>query len=369
MEKILVSLVSDQTIPNLQLIREFKDIDKYLFISTLGMKKKGTESNIINAMNLDDNKILPTIYVKPHSFTDFIQQLEKVIDYDDKKYFVNITGGTKMMALACFEFFKNLSSEIFYVTFPNNVTTVFPKKKIVSSSLDSKINLDEYLISYGFNIDKKGSILKPPDETNSLFKYFTKGLTDKDKSILEELRQCCRSKKISLDKIEGLKEFLGRIGFRVSENRLSKYEVQYLTGGWFEEYVYNTLRNIYDFEDDEIGIGYLLIKKEVPNEFDVLFIYNNKLFTIECKTSIYENDETGKSLLGGVLYKSDSLQSEFGLHPQTIVATLSSLKDSDGHVTQKLKTHIKRAKMKGIYLFGFSDFNDFESTLRNLLQI
>ena len=40
MKTILVSLISDQTIPNVQFIKE-KIVDEYLFISSEAMEKKG----------------------------------------------------------------------------------------------------------------------------------------------------------------------------------------------------------------------------------------------------------------------------------------------------------------------------------------
>lgn len=43
MSTLLINLVSDQTIPNIQLFKEFKDeVSKILFVSTDAMKKKRT---------------------------------------------------------------------------------------------------------------------------------------------------------------------------------------------------------------------------------------------------------------------------------------------------------------------------------------
>jgi len=60
MTKILVSLVSDQTIPNMELIKEFyNEIDEYIFISTKQMKSQlqwiVKASNLLNYKEIEVN--------------------------------------------------------------------------------------------------------------------------------------------------------------------------------------------------------------------------------------------------------------------------------------------------------------------------
>ncbi|HOS91379.1 MAG TPA: hypothetical protein PLD74_12465 [Prolixibacteraceae bacterium] len=67
-EVLLVSLLSDQTIPNVQLINQFiSQVDKYLFISTSLMEKKKVGTWIVKACGCDIKESKPSNI--PESFT------------------------------------------------------------------------------------------------------------------------------------------------------------------------------------------------------------------------------------------------------------------------------------------------------------
>ena len=87
--------------------------------------------------------------------------------------------------------------------------------------------------------------------------------------------------------VPGLTDLLNIFNFnsaRVGE--LSKREVEYLTGGWFEEYVYYLIKK--RVKPQDIALGVRIWRKNVKhdNELDVVFTKGNKLFVIECKTGV-----------------------------------------------------------------------------------
>lgn len=369
--KVLISLVSDQTIPNVQLIKEFyNQIDRFLFISTTGMEEAGNRNWIIQSSNIPEEKLLEPIIVNHHSFEDIEEKLKAYGLSDDDEYIVNITGGTKVMSISVFEFFKDLKSEIFYLTgFNNEYIKVFPGKRKQSLTLTEFISLEVYLFSYGFEIRNKGELLKSEDFTNNFFDYFNNDITQSELETLDSLRSF-RNKNLKISDLEGLSGFISKTNFQPkNQEKLSKYESRYLSGDWFEEYVFNKVKSGLELEENKIGIGYNLIKKGVENEFDVLFVYQNSIYTIECKTSIFNNvDGREKSIIGEVLYKSDSLQKEFGLHTRTSIFTLSSIKNSDGTVNPKLESHYKRAKLNRISIITKSDLVSGQS-IKQILNL
>jgi len=103
--KILISLVSEQTLPNLELIKEFKEImNEYIFIHSA---QTINETNwIIKAAELE-NPVLRE--VNAFDITDIETKL-KNFNFSDDEYYLNITGGTKIMILVFQEFFKNLGA-------------------------------------------------------------------------------------------------------------------------------------------------------------------------------------------------------------------------------------------------------------------
>ncbi|MCC5943481.1 MAG: DUF1887 family protein [Bernardetiaceae bacterium] len=373
--KVLVSLVSAQTIPNVQLIKEFdKSVDAFLFISTSGMEKSGNRQWIIDATGMPEEKVLQPIIVDAHSFDDIENSLAEAELSDDDEFIVNITGGTKVMSISIFEYFKNLKSEIYYITGSGNeYIKVFPGRRKQALQLQEFISLKEYLVSYGFELQKANNTLyKPIDFTKKFFQYFTTEISEDEKSILNELRNF-RSKNLSTAKenIEGLEKFLNKIDFQPKKlEKLDKYECRYLSGDWFEEYIFNRVKSELELEDDKIGIGYSLVKQNVPNEFDVLFVYNNRIYTIECKTSIFDKDATTgieRSIIGSVIYKSDSLQKDFGLFANTSIFTLSPVVDEKGNLQKSLQTHYERAKQNRIPIASLLDIK--ERSIKEILRL
>jgi hypothetical protein len=81
-------------------------------------------------------------------------------------------------------------------------------------------------------------------------------------------------------------------------------ELDYLTGGWFEEYVYHLIKNNVAPDDIAIGVhidGVTEIKHN--NELDVCFIKNNQLYVIECKSGIKSD-----SMFNEIVYKVSALK-------------------------------------------------------------
>jgi hypothetical protein len=305
MKTILVSLISDQTIPNLQFIKE-KQVDEYIFLTTTAMNNKGTLQWLYDASKIDPEKC-SSIIVEPYSYDNIEAELSKVVN-DEDHYIINLTGGTKIMSLAVNDFFKDINSEMFYLTGTNEYIKIFPGKTKPIFVLQTKITLEEYLTAYGFEVKSKSVTLKP---------------------ILEVLRLNYRGKKLNdIQTVSGLKELLDRFEFDCNQpNTLDKNETKYLTGEWLEEYVFHIVKEKYSLTEDEIGMGWIIQKAQVTNEFDVLFIKNNQLNTIECKSSIYTDIDEKKTIIGETIYKSDSLKNKFGLFVSTSILTASDLKN------------------------------------------
>jgi hypothetical protein len=193
--------VSDQTIPNVQLINEYKEfVECYLFITT--KSKKNRAEWIIKASQIKESCIRD-LEVNEFSFDDIENQLDTFPFDEYERIMLNLTGGTKVMVLATYEYFKELGAEIYYLTGNEN----------------------RYIK------------LAPGRKKNDI---------------------------------------------------------------------------------------------DIQNEMDVLFIYNDKLYTIECKTSIYYTSNIdGKieksNILKETIFKSDSLKQGFGLFVNTSIFTLDEL--------------------------------------------
>lgn len=355
---LLVSLVSDQTIPNVQLIKEFgEEVTDYLFITTEGMEKKGTRQWIENACNIKGK----FVEVNEYSFADIHEKLSQY-DFDSfDKVVVNLTGGTKVMTMVAEEFFKSIGAEIFYVTGKNNeYIRVFPKRTKSVFVFEQKLSVAEYLTAYGFTFSEPKPAMFSIDVAAQIVQFYSSD--ERIQANIDAIRfinrQRKREKGVKPEDFGNVESFLKEIQFPLQNGQLTAEEVKYLSGEWLEEYVGLRIKDELNLSDDEIFIG-TNISKEVgngkeknstrlllgedadlkgtdsKNEMDVMFMFEGKFYSIECKSSIIayktvigkDGNPVDKpyNILGETIYKSDSLKSKFGLFPQTTILTLTDL--------------------------------------------
>lgn len=371
MKNVLISLVSEQTIPNLELIKEFGEMTNYHIIVHTPQTVK-QKNWIIKAAQLTP-EFYKTIEIDAFDI-NVIEQTLKDFNFPDENYYLNITGGTKVMILVFQEFFKNLGAKIYYVTGKNcEYLKVFPVIGERKLKLINRISLEEYLTVYGFDI-KKSSPMNSFEQSKSILSFF---LTQKMENYLTVLNliRSRRGKSLIYNENDELQEFINQIKFIPAEpGKLNKYETKYLSGEWFEEYIYYQIKEELNLPDEAIGTGFNLKKENTPNEIDVLFVYHNKLFIIECKTSIVENRTLpdGKikkfKLLPEIIYKSDALRNNFGLFANTSIITLEEIKTEEGKPIAGYETHFDRAELSRIKILSKKDLKSGKS-FRELMKI
>jgi len=375
--KTLVSIVSEQTIPNIELIQEFKDeINDYLFIITDKTTKEGQLDWILKSAMISKDTI-KTIKINPFDPREIEQTLRDYDFSDENEYLVNVTGGTKLSTVIINDFFKNLGAKTYYLTgHKKQFIKLFPAFGTRIYYLKKKILLNQYLYAYGLTIKNRGRILKSSKYTKDFLKLYFESDFKFTKPILKELQLKRNTKNpISTSLISDCDKLLKYFKFETEEeNILNKKEIQYLTGDWLEEYTYSRIKEEFGLSNDEIGIGYVISKSEVRNEFDVLFVYNNKIHTIECKTGIeyhqiMPNGKTkSRNLLSATLYKSDSLKNLFGLFVNTSVLTLTQLRSENNEYIEKYKDHIDRARINRIKIISKKDIQN-KTAFEELLKI
>ena len=360
--KILVSLVSDQTLPNVELIKEFELVDEYIFIHTDKTIKQ--LSWIIAATKIVESNY-KTIQVDPFDVSNIESKLND-FKFKDAEYIVNITGGTKLMILVVMEYFKKLGAKIYYITgHKKNYVKVFLVLGKRDFILKSKLSLDEYLTAYGFTY-KENTTFKTLEMAEKLFKLFVSDKIASYRATFELIR-LNRGKKLTIGS-EELIALLQEIDYSVSDLFLSKYDTKYLSGDWFEEYIYFKIKTELHLDESEIATGLNLIKENTPNEIDVIFIFDHKLYIIECKTSIIDKrkimrimdgilveEEKNIKLLPEILYKSDALRNKFGLFANTMLLTLEELRNDDDTPMDDYKSHFDRAVMSNVSIFSKKD--------------
>lgn len=368
---ILVSLISDQAIPNVLFIKEMSEVDTYLFISSPDMERKGITEKIRIAC-IEKVKEFEIIEVDEYNLKLFDNKIEEKIKIESEdKIYLNLTGGTKIMALGAFSYFgKFPNAHVFYLDGGRNqFRQILPPidQNIISHTY--KIDLATYLIANGVkdganrnyeqkDILKRNTTIRDFETCKKILDVF---LNNRNHKIYEGIKFLhineLREKQLKLDEYPAFNNHyaeLIRFGFEPvnkSKGWLSTKETKYLTGDWFEEYVLFTIKKLFSFDGPEIGMGIHIYRDGSPNEIDILFTHKNSLYFIECKSSISLNGEINNSLYNETLYKAAALKKDFGLYVNTYLFCTDDM-------TQLNNNQKNRAKYLGINLVGSEYLKD-----------
>ena len=311
MSKTLVNIITeDNPIPAYLFIKEkYEEGDRMMYISA-----KDTEDDLDALSELFN---IPATHIDEIVLKNDVDELsyEKIcravlVRLNHKtSYCVNLAGGTRYMALAVQQVFEKFDSKFFYVQVEENL--------IVQSAFDDgiynnddlfypikyKMTIAEYLRAHEIQnklLEYDHVPIRSEAEATHIFELFTRQmLTHEDYEVMELLRLHYRNKKrININSVETtpdhnrpaipyLSDFLHHTHFIPKINgMLYRDELEYLTGGWFEEYVYYLVKK--HIKPDDMAIGFRISRAGVRhnNELDVVFTKNNKLFVIECKTGV-----------------------------------------------------------------------------------
>jgi hypothetical protein len=341
MKTILVSLVSDQTIPNILAIHHVKP-DELLFITTKDMEKKQKIQAILTTLNrlklpYEGNRS-SSIIVQEDSILDCHQQLEQWIQgKEDAEFVVNLTGGTKIMSIAAYDYFiKDYNSKMLYIPIRKNHYIIPSPKKSPKKPVELalRLNLIEYVTAYGLKVTNE-SRLKTNHDAAAARKDASAWIAHNYEALYEILGWLCshlgprRGEKRTdfreeyFGMTDKVKEYFTKFGFGLDGSKVTKQltrsDVLYFTGGWLEEFCFNELVHYKGTGVDDIVLGIeLQNQKGSKNEFDVMFTKDNALYYVECK-SLKQNEDKKVE----VLYKIGALQKEFGLGVKSFLVSTS----------------------------------------------
>jgi len=287
MPKILISLISRQPMPN-YIGAKMIEPDKMIYLFT--PQEKTTMERLQKVLQLP-NEILE---VNAFDYESVREAFFKVIQtYSDHEIILNVTGGTKIMALSAFDIAREYNFLTIYVnTFENEIIR-FQNGRIETQNLPEVVDIPTYLNLHGHYYLEEGELLYP-----ELAKFIGRNFKTL-KSILLHLRGIEPHKPYRLPGMisSQQRELLKRL----EKMRLIKYipvktqlicktteNLPFIKGGWLEEFIYQKLKegNPYDIRLN-VKISWrpeTSVTNETKNEFDVMLIHRNQLHIFECKS-------------------------------------------------------------------------------------
>ncbi|MFO8144872.1 MAG: DUF1887 family CARF protein [Candidatus Syntrophosphaera sp.] len=359
MPRHLVSLLSENSIPNLLLIKTLSGIDRYLFIRPRRLNGGDILKRLCEICEISSPTVLE---VDEYNLEAMDEVLGKFLAGRDPRdeFVVNLTGGTRIMALAVFDAFRKLDSRILYLP-PgvNSAKQLWPEHREAEIAITHRLDMDEYLRAFGVEAEIVDPRLHSYEQAEKMFRLVSK---NSDRDFMHRVNKLGSKKGSRRDrKQQGKTIHLFSSVLGIDEREVLRPEwLNYIKGIWFEEYVTHWINRV--LGDGTARHGVQVLKDGVVNEVDAAFVYENRLFFLELKASAQTSG------INDYLYKLDSVGKDFGLQP------ICHLVIADHDVEQGLRHsgHFKyRAAKMGIGILTYSQLTpeNIETSIRKMVRL
>lgn len=269
---------------------------------------------------------------------------------------LNVTGGTKLMALAAQAVAVAAKWAVFYVDVDTDeVIWLAPAPR--RQPLQQQLRLRHYLGGYGFSLDE--GIQRPrrePLHDDLLRTLITQvGSLEDPLAKLNWLAQQAedrRSLRVTLTEqqadsraLEGLLRNFQDAGALAVEGTTVTFageaDRDFVKGGWLERYVFQTVDDL----SREFGLrdkaANLVVRDSggVKNELDVVFLARNRLFVIECKTARMDRPKAPKA--NDTLFKlAEICRRVGGLGTRGLLVSYRGLRDEEKRLAAALRIEL-----------------------------
>jgi hypothetical protein len=324
--KVLLCLLSDQHVPNLLSVHHFKP-DRLVLIESTAMQHKEAARHFREALQIGrldfttDDRCL----VQPLDAEDNLDAVRSSLQqafrrYPPEEWIANLSGGTKPMSIATYEFFKAVGARLVYVNF-QKPDVMLGMDGRPAERCEYRPTLREFLAGYGFELTRQQQDLdSAEDRARSWFACATQIALSCPEQLLclGDLQDPAVKKRWDEARRKGLDAAPGQIAPTQSElrnaltsslglrdepdglrGRLDKHAVQFLTGGWLEFFLWGLLERHAEplgVWDVRLGLQPRKIGATTGSEFDVAFMHDYRLSMIECKSGSQEHDPAAEAL-------------------------------------------------------------------------
>ena len=347
-------LVSAQAAPNLlpTLDADLKPREAILLVTNRMQRQADALESVFREAAVRVSRI--TI-ADEHDFASIENEfLELAAARQGEEIALNVTGGTKLMALAAQTMAREANWRVFYVDVDTDQVIWLDKNPEPPRKLGATLRLKHYLQGYGFQL---GSDVQRP-ATERRFDELLQTMVSQVGSLESPLSQLNYLAQMAEDRQSLIVELSeGQLDSRSLEALLRNFETAgvlsvkgnkvvfpseadrtFTKGGWLELHVYRTVSAL----TGELGIrdkaaNLLVIDDQgVKNELDVAFMARNRLFVIECKTARMDAPhKPGKA--NDTLFKLAEISRRVGgLGTRSLLASYRKIGDSEKRLAKAL---------------------------------
>lgn len=281
---------------------------------------------------------------------------------DESGVALNVTGGTKPMAMAAQQAFTVAERPVFYVNqSTDEVLWLIPPRP--ARKILARLKLGPYLHAHGWQVLSNSRAPSPSYQVDQLAKQLAGQVSNLEPSLAKlncYASQCQEEKTLSVELPDRdwrdpgfitLIEKFSDAGACEIKGRLLHFPTEemrfFCNGGWLEQYVYKTVLSLKSEKVQDVALNLQVrsLNNHQPglagsNELDVAFLANNRLHIIECKTRRFQQQHVAAE----TVYKLDSLTHMGGLRTKGALVSYRPLSGSDVQRAKDLqiKTFIGR---------------------------
>lgn len=308
--------------------------------------------------------------------------LNFVVTHEGEAIALNVTGGTKLMAVAAQEVFRAAGKPVFYVNAESDEVLHIGAVTPGGQPLRAKLKVHEMLRAHGYTVTTQEH-----PQISREWRDLTARLIDRVASagpalgMLNALARQARDHQLraELNDAQHDSRSLGDILALFADARLLRQQGHTLVfadeqsrffanGGWLEAHVYEALQSLraqHDALSDvamgvRVGFDPAHGKAADKNEVDVAFLYRNTLHLIECKTAnLAQPGGGGDDKATEAIYKMESMLKLGGLRTRGMVV------DYRGKLSAS-QANLARAKEAGIAIVAGQQLKDLKGAITRL---
>lgn len=248
--------------------------------------------------------------------------LETIIDNSGHQI-VNITGGTKPMAIAAFMVCAMRRLPFFYLDVNTSVAEVFEKSVFEPNRHKESMQLppgliSDYLSWHGYEINKMQETKAPANRDK--IEFVRKLLSYKDAADVVRVLNACLSQNhlpesLSKEPMRVQTSFMDLLSWLMTHKWIQTgaegavvvnadvIDKMFVNGVWFEEYCRGILTAVLPKGVPVVNIKVQQKSVHVKNEFDGMFLFDNCLHVVEVKS---------RALEVGDFYKLEQVRRQLG---------------------------------------------------------
>jgi len=349
-------LVSAQPVPNLTPLLDQRTAPRrvILMVSPAMAQRADWLESVIRPRGIRVERLSVEDPYDVESLQSRVMELLEGLGLERGAIALNATGGTKPMSIAAYEAFRAWDQPIFYVHPERDRLIWMYPDHLPPVDLADRVKLEPFLAAHGVEIRGEASRSVSPKDHLAVGAELVKEIRRYRRAIatLNWLAKTAendelRSEPVPDDRsdLEPLIELFAGHGLLTHREGALVFTDEdarfFANGGWLEYYAFETVRGLgrtrmIQDQAHNLEVMRQIGAKRVCNELDVVFLHENRLHIIECKTRRFR--EKGEaSPAGDALYRLDTLKELMGgLQARAMLVSYQDLSKADRTRAQDL---------------------------------